>query len=76
MQKLPENDVAYIMVCITIKTDKMTFKDVKNAYCRVLFQNEIGQDTFEFCKYELSSNKDGKSTGSLPVLLRKTNGYW
>ena len=73
-------NVEYIVVCITIKdpenkNDK-TFKDVRGAYCRLVFLDKNEKEQSELCKFKLSENKDGKSSGAIPLVLKQTNGYW
>lgn len=54
-----------VWLVITIYTDGFQFDDVKGAYCRLM------SDGFEFCRYNLSKNRDGVSNGSIMASLKR-----
>lgn len=56
---------------ITVYTDGKQFDDVRGAYCRL---HSNGQ---EFCRFNLSLNRDGVSNGNIMAnLKRQPGGAW
>lgn len=60
LDKIPTHQKS-IWVVITVFTNNYQFDDVKGAYCR-LYEKNTGK---EFCKFNLSLNKDNLSNGCI-----------
>jgi len=60
LNKLPPS-VQVVWAAITIFSGSYQFDDVKGAYCR-LFDKQTKK---EFCRFNLSKNKDGVCTGNI-----------
>lgn len=57
--------VTHLWCVITIYSDGYSFKDIEGCFCRLVINNK------EFCRYELSNNKDGVSRGCIMCNLSK-----
>jgi stress response protein SCP2 len=61
------NDVYSIWPVITVYTNGKTFNNVSGAFCRILDSNTHK----EFCHFNLSNCRDGKSNGNIMGVLRR-----
>lgn len=66
-----EHNVESIWPVITVYTNRMTFSDVKGAYCRI-----YAPDGSEFARYKLSDLSDNISNGCLVGSLHRNSGHW
>ena len=64
--------VQSIWPVINIYTSGNQFDDVSGAYCRII-DTKTG---VEFCRYNLSDNKDGVSTGCIVADIRRSGPSW
>jgi stress response protein SCP2 len=65
-------NVETIWPVITIYTDGQQFDDVKNAYVRIVDPKSRN----EFCRFNLSNNKDGISTGNIVGCIKRNGDSW
>ena len=66
------DQVHTIWPVITIYTNGRTFDSVSGAYCRLLDKNSRR----EFCRFNLSSIKDGVSNGNIMACLQRSGDMW
>ena len=65
-------NVDTIWPVITIYTRNHQFDDVKNAYVRILDPKSRN----EFCRFNLSDNKDNISTGNIVGCIKRNGDTW
>jgi tellurium resistance protein TerZ len=66
LEKLSDK-VYSIWPVITVYTTGKTFNNVSGAFCRIL----DSKTHKEFCHFNLSNNRDGKSNGNIMGVLRR-----
>jgi stress response protein SCP2 len=66
------SNVETIWPVITIYSSGQQFDDVKNAYVRIIDPKSRN----EFCRFNLSNNRDNISTGSIVGCIKRNGDSW